>query len=720
MILKVVSGGVVPPKVSVRYVCGLLATAAAIFLLPMLYVLMIVLAMGSLVGLIRHSEAIFPGLSFGFRGTLIFLSTGFVASVVIGMLKPLFAKSSEVRRPRTLRRDAEPLLTAYIDRLCDSMGAPRPTSIHITCDLNAGAELHRGWLTFSGGRGISLYIGLPLVAGLTLRQFTGVLAHELGHFSQHTAMRLENMVRRTNHWFLKASFERDSIDDWLERQCRGRSPLAIPCYFSRALIWLSRRILMGFSMAATTISCLMSREMEFNADRCQVRIVGAKSLKSTLWRLRELNVAHQISLRDIASFYAEGRLPDDLIALSVANVEFITPKIKTKLRQMMNDEQTAMFDSHPSDKDRIRSAAEDGSPGIFQSGTLPENLPASVLFTRFPEISKSVTEQYYGAALNQKVSPRILHPVEKLLERQSEEIRAAGALRRYFQTEIPLLRPLPIAPQSNEMPESPKEVAKELRASRARMMQELETYRRLIPRYRTAEETLFETISAQTLIQSRVKFEPMDYHLSESSLEAVAEKQSRARDGIAHLAGRMLPFETDAGNRLSFALQLLHLPEVIERIPRGDDLWYEVKELLPEAQYVSRLIGELPSLRFVFHRLMILWDKFNQLRTNERALEMMFSQMTTLRSRLVLIQKEMGNHLYPFDHAQAETTLKTYALPLIPAEQDPGGIVEATEKMQSRLIIIQARLFARLAQAAEKVEMAVGMAPLPEPAADSD
>ena len=117
---------------------------------------------------------------------------------------------------------------------------------------------------------------------------------------------------------------------------------------------------------------------------------------------------------------------------------------------------------------------------------------------------------------------------------------------------------------------------------------------------------------------------------------------------------------------------------------------------------------------------MILWDKFTHLRTNERALEMMFSQMTTLRSRLVLIQKEMGNHLYPFDHAQAETTLKTYALPLIPAEQDPGGIVEATEKMQSRLIIIQARLFARLAQAAEKVEMAVGMAPLPEPAADSD
>jgi hypothetical protein len=35
--------------------------------------------------------------------------------------------------------------------------------------------------------------------------------------------------------------------------------------------------------------------------------------------------------------------------------------------------------------------------------------------------------------------------------------------------------------------------------------------------------------------------------------------------------------------------------------------------------------------------------------------------------------------------------------------------------MQSRLIVVQSRLFARLARAAEKVEQALGMSPLPEP-----
>ena len=719
-ILSAISGEVELPKVSRKYVMGLLVTACAVLLLPLLYMSLIALIIGSVIALVRNADWIFarwgpmaPSLAIG-------ISTFLGSMLVLGLLKPLLAKAGAVKRPRILRRDAEPLLVAYVERLCDLLGAPRPTAIHITCDLNAAAELHRSWLNIFGDRRISLHLGLPLVAGLTLQQFTGVLAHELGHFTQRTAMWLENTVRRTNHWFLKAAYERDSIDEWLLRQCAVRSPLAMIGYLGRAIVWLVRWIILGFALAGTTISCLMSREMEYNADRCQSLVVGFSSLASTMRRLRELGVAHQISFRDLAAFYGEGRLPDDMIALSLANVSFITPKVKTELRRMMTEEVTGVFDSHPSDRDRIQSATEDGSPGIFQSGTLVDDLPASVLFGRFREISKAITEQYYRDALNQKITSKMLHPVEKLLERQSEEINAAKALKRYFQTDIPLLRPLPIAPQSTETPENPKEVVSELKACRARMVAELPTYQRLIPRYRAAEETLFETIAAQTMIQARLKFDPKDFHLPDSNVDVVTEKLSRAREGIANLAGKMLPFETEAGNRLSYALQLVHIHEVTERIHRGDDLWYEIKDLLPEAQYVSRLIGELPSMRLVFHRLMVLWERNRSRKPSERVLKLILSQMESLRSRLISIQLEMGNHLYPFDHAQAEMTLQVYALPQIPDAHDLGGLVQVTELMQSRLISIQARLFARLARAAEKVEEAIGMPPLPEPTEEND
>ena len=115
---------------------------------------------------------------------------------------------------------------------------------------------------------------------------------------------------------------------------------------------------------------------------------------------------------------------------------------------------------------------------------------------------------------------------------------------------------------------------------------------------------------------------------------------------------------------------------------------------------------------------MILWERNRGRKPSERVLNLILSQMESLRLRLISIQQEMGNHLYPFDHAQAEMTLRVYALPQIPDEHNLGGLVQVTELMQSRLTSIQSRLFARLARAAEKVEEAVGMPPLPEPAAE--
>ena len=714
-ILKTISGKVDLPRVSRRYVFGLFLTACAVMLPPLLYCALMALALGFVFAFIQHADSIMnawnPATKMLTRGLVISCGSAFV----LGLLKPFLARSSAIKRPRTLRRDAEPFLYEYVDRLCDALGACRPTDIHITCELNAGAEFQRVWPGLFGNGKISLHLGLPLIAGLTLSQFTGVLAHELGHFTQRTAMWLENLVRRTNQWLLQSAYERDSIDDWLDRQCAMRGPMAILSYIVCGVVWLTRRIVLGLALAGNAISGLMSREMEFNADLCQVRTIGTRTFASTMWRMRQLTVAHQMSLRDIASFYAEGRLPDNMIALSEANTSFVTPKVKKKLRRMMVEEKTGLFDSHPSDRDRIQAANTDGSPGFFRPGSLSNNLPASILFSHFEEISRFETTRFYERALNQPIKPRMLHPVGKLLERQNAQIESSKALRRYFQTDIPVLRPLPIAPQSADHPENPEEVISELNTCRERMIAELPNYKRLSPRYQSAEETFFETIAAQSLLQARLQFKPSDYHLDQANADAVADKLARAREGVTNLAGKLLAFESEAGNRLSFALQLLHVPEIAQNIPQGDDLQYEIQSLLPEAQYVSRLIGELPSLRIVFYRLIVLIERMDGKKTNQRVLEMIMTQMTTLRNRLVSIQAEMGSHLYPFDHAQAETTLQKYALPQIPGERDLGGLVQVTDHMQSRLLTIQVRLFARLAQAAEKIESAVGMPALSEP-----
>jgi hypothetical protein len=51
---------------------------------------------------------------------------------------------------------------------------------------------------------------------------------------------------------------------------------------------------------------------------------------------------------------------------------------------------TGLFDTHPSDGDRIRRARQAGDPGVFHL-----ELPASVLFSRFDIVCKQVTHLHY-------------------------------------------------------------------------------------------------------------------------------------------------------------------------------------------------------------------------------------------------------------------------------------------------------------------------------------
>src|SRR5206468_1593590 len=83
--------------------------------------------------------------------------------------------------PETIDRSAEPRLFAFVDRLCAAQGAPAPRQIRVDTDVNASAALRHGLISLFRDD-LTLTIGLPLARAMTLRELTGVLAHEFGHF----------------------------------------------------------------------------------------------------------------------------------------------------------------------------------------------------------------------------------------------------------------------------------------------------------------------------------------------------------------------------------------------------------------------------------------------------------------------------------------------------------------------------------------------------------
>src|SRR5262245_2666447 len=253
------------------YSLGLLVVSAAMIVLPLLYVALIAASGWATVWWAVHG---FQSVMGGMQGSLgsakirlfVYLAPLLAgAAVPVFLLKPLLSRPASPPGDRYLERRDQPRLFAFVERLAAVVGAPVPDRLAIDCQVNAGAGLELGLLRREGSA-LVLKIGLPLVAGLTLPQLAGVLAHEFGHFSQGTGMRLYRGIRGVNAWFDRVVHERDDWDASLQRGADEGGLAGVACMFAQMMVALGRKLLFGLMLAGHAISCFLSRQMEFDAD----------------------------------------------------------------------------------------------------------------------------------------------------------------------------------------------------------------------------------------------------------------------------------------------------------------------------------------------------------------------------------------------------------------------------------------------------------------------
>jgi len=285
-------------------------------LVPLLYV--------SIVAVIGHAvywHAIYNGRLFLTINPLLalplYFGPLFVGIVVlIFLVKPIFRGFGRREKPQRIRREAEPFLYEYVETICRSVHAPTAKSIRVMLDANAGAGFRGGLFSVLTGD-LMLTIGLPLVAGMSVRQLSGILAHEFGHFSQGAGMRLSYFVRHANFWLERVVLERGSIDDWIDDQCHSSFLSGVVFRPLRMVVRLAQYLLLEIVWFAHAVSCFMTREMEFDADLYEVRLAGVNAFVKTTRQLPQLGVASSMAFGDLAQFYDEGRLADNFPALIV-------------------------------------------------------------------------------------------------------------------------------------------------------------------------------------------------------------------------------------------------------------------------------------------------------------------------------------------------------------------------------------------------------------------
>ena len=396
-ILNAFQSGIPRTRVSFLYQIGLVLVALVMVILPLIYLPMIAAAGWGVYYYAIHAKFLLTSMTGGGHLYLIklfaYLTPLFIGCILVFfMIKPLFARRPKRARPLALDPGINSTLFAFIARICDTVGAPMPKRIDLDCDLNASASFRRGAASLFGND-LVLTIGLPLVAGLSMKELAGIIAHEFGHFTQGFGMRLSYLIRSVNGWFARVVYERDAWDVWLASWVEeaedwrvmlvgGLAQFAVG--FSRLLL----KLLMYFGHG---VSCFLLRQMEYDADSYEIKLAGSPAFEQTIKRLNVLGAAANETYKSMrAAWNINRRLPDNFPAFLSKMEAKMPAESRTQIEDTVGLSRTGIFDTHPSHGDRIRRARQAGEPGVFHL-----EYPATMLFANFDAVSKQVTFLHY-------------------------------------------------------------------------------------------------------------------------------------------------------------------------------------------------------------------------------------------------------------------------------------------------------------------------------------
>ncbi|WP_236240249.1 M48 family metalloprotease [Streptomyces sp. CC228A] len=277
----------------------------------------------------------------------------------------------------------EPRLWRTVRELADEVGTRAPDEIRLTADMNASVSEDARLLGLLGGTR-RLYLGLPLVAGLTEAQLRSVLAHEMGHYANSDTrlsaltVRGRVQVARTIAHFeeragKRADKERVQQEKKNEKRlAKGKAAKEVDTagagvtYRTMAKVY---RVYGHFYLRATLAS---SRRQELAADLAAARIAGRDATASALRELPALSSAFDFYMNAYATLGVGAGLlpPPGEVFGGVRHLLAARADELEELRRDLPTEPASPYDSHPPIAERVArlEALPDDGRGLEGTG----------------------------------------------------------------------------------------------------------------------------------------------------------------------------------------------------------------------------------------------------------------------------------------------------------------------------------------------------------------
>lgn len=248
-----------------------------------------------------------------------------------------------------------PELWGLIRDVATKIGTAPPAELRLTAAVNASVTEDARLLGLRSGRRC-LYLGLPLLAELTVGELRALLGHELGHYAgRHTRM---GTVIYRGHRAL------DTIQENLRTTLRSGRHV-----YSQGFTVLVFRCFAGYAKVYARLSFAVRRRQEIEADRIAAGIAGPRAMMGALRAVRALDPVWREFVGDyLAPTGRAGYLPDNPFAAFQVMIadEGRRKRLNEAKAAEPDDGPGSPFDSHPSLAVRLgalRAIVPDELPG---------------------------------------------------------------------------------------------------------------------------------------------------------------------------------------------------------------------------------------------------------------------------------------------------------------------------------------------------------------------
>jgi Zn-dependent protease with chaperone function len=696
---------------SPAYRASLLAAAMFMVLVPVLY-----LAVLGLIGWATywhfstntHLVSLERSGRVGVWQVVVYVTPGLIGLVLILMLlQPvslLFRKGPD-DDPVEIYPSEEPRLFAFVNSVCETMGAPKPKRIFVDCNVNAAASLKPGLIGVFTPNSLGLHIGLPLVAGLNATAFASILAHEFGHFSQGAGMRATALVHRTSHWLYTAAFSHGKADALVAKIGNtGEGLLVVVAFALSICMFIARLVLRAVFFVGFFIAQLMSRRMEYDADAHAARFSGSGICEKVWEQVGALDyAAHEAEVK-VAERWSKRALPEDLPGLIASLARRLSPDAKIRIRKQLDKPESGWLDSHPATVKRVKAVKALDEPGVFK---LDE--PASRLFTNFGAISKKASFNHYKARVGEMIFSATFVPANEIFGSQAKEDAKLEQSRSMLGFEPPNWRPLRIEMTELIPAADPKRTWETIKANALKLKEAGPAAMKVLPDFLAAETAEVEAAAATGLFELGVKSLHAEMGFTHTSRPAIERAREVGREKGPQAAWAIDEALDAAAARVGGCLRLLAVKGIERKLPEAEQMRERARVLLAAHHTLAHVMPTMQSMRGELAQISALAVYMNlEPKQRDAIMKKARPLSDSLRERVLNAREQLGGTMSPFPGPDGGMpNLGELIIRATPAWREYDQILGAANDSLSRYVETVRLVADDLAAVAMKVEDAV-------------